>query len=193
MRSILIFVFLACIPGVLYAQPRDEKPTELSFSGCYQAYNDSRYNDNYGALLMSGRIGICLNPEFEFEPEFSCLISRGDPAYIINGNVCYNIVQAKPNIPFLLAGYGVSTSVPVFNDPLASLGRKMSVLNLGGGMKFYVSQDVAIRLEYRYQHFHAGVIPTTDAIYSDELNASIHSMQIGITILVPWVRQLTGG
>ncbi len=185
----IIRYFLLLILGVtfVYAQPRQGSNRDLSISGSYQNYSSGNSSGNSSAFFISPRFGIYVVEGLEIEPEFSLVApSSGDPAYMLNGNIAYNFLSAGRGVPFLLIGYGIANTVPVFNIPFSRSDFRVDVLNLGVGVKGYVKEDIAIRVEYRYQSF-SGKGPTHNygfGSYTEEVDARSHTVQFGLSILL---------
>lgn len=51
----------------------------------------------------------------ELEPELSLVFGSGYSAYILNGNLAYNIIVYNKDYAFVLAGYGYSNALPFLN------------------------------------------------------------------------------
>jgi Outer membrane protein beta-barrel domain len=183
-QTIVIMVLAA---SALFAQPREGKNKELSLSGCYQNYSSGSGSETSGAFLLSPRLGFYVVKGLELEPEILLMFSSGtDPIYMFNGNVCYNFISQGKGVPFILIGYGISNTVPFFNVPFTRTSFSIGVFNLGAGVKAYMNEDVALRLEYRYQRFSSRGTTTTygDYSYSQEVNTRIHTIQFGLSVLL---------
>ena len=168
------------------AQPREGKRVELGISGAYQNYSSGSSSSSSSAFLISPRVGMYIVEGFAFEPEITLLMTTGnDPAYVLNGNFAYSFLQTGKGIPFILLGYGIANSVPLFNLPLATPGFTVGVLNLGAGVKAYLVEDVALRIEYRYQNF-SGEARRDYGFYSytQKVDTRIHSVQFGLSVLL---------
>ena len=180
----LIFLFAAIS---LHAQPREGTNKELSFSGSYQNYSSEGTSSSTSAILISDRLGFFVVEGLELEPEILLMIqSAGDPIYVLNGNVAWNFISKGKGMPFLLVGYGRANTIPIFNVPIAHTGFGVNVLNIGGGVKVFLKEDIAMRLEYRFQKF-SGQGATYNFGYgsfTEEVNVRIHSVQFGISIML---------
>jgi hypothetical protein len=182
--SILLLVVLTA--ASLCAQPREGKNKELSLSGSYQTYSSGTSAKSGGALLISPRLGFFVKGGLEIEPELLALFaSRGSPVYMLNGNISYNFISENKGVPFLLVGYGVSNTVPMFNVPMLIMDFSVGVLNFGGGVKIFVTEDVALRVEYRYQSFN-GEEKTYSGSYSytQKIDIRSHTVQFGFSFLL---------
>jgi opacity protein-like surface antigen len=143
-------------------------------------------NMRWGNRSLSPRLGFFVNKGLEIEPEILFMVGSGaDPVYMLNDNISYNFISKGKVVPFLLAGYGLANTVPFFNLPLFRTDFTVGVLNLGIGIKSFLTDDIAIRVEYRYQNF-TGQKEITNSYYSytEKVNTRIHSVQFGISILL---------
>ncbi len=186
MKTLHIVMTLMCVASFAVAQPREGMNKELSLSGSYQDYS-SGSSQSRSAFLLSPRVGFYVGENFEIEPEGILLLAEGsEPTYLLNGNLCYNITTTSKARPFVLAGYGIANTTPFFNVPLFHADFGISVLNLGGGLKYYFKEDVAFRLEYRYQKF-TGESTTTSLYgytYTQKVDMKYHSVQFGFSLLL---------
>lgn len=192
MKTLHVAIIIALSAPVLFAQPREGRTRELSLSGSFQSYStetSSYYESGSGtasAFLVSPRLGFFVFEGLELEPEILFLFSSGDdPVYVLNGNVSYNFLSEGNGVPFLLIGYGLANTVPFFNVPLTRSDFTIGVLNAGGGVKVFLKEDIAFRIEYRYQLF-SGKGKTTYYDFSSTrvVNTRIHSVQFGLSILL---------
>ncbi len=186
MKSIALVLLTVLAASGLLAQPREGKHVELSLSGGYQHYSSDN-SDGTSAFLLSPRVGVFLIEGLELEPEFTLMtVSQRDPVYLVNGNVSYNFRTAGKSVPFLLIGYGISNTVPVFNVPMVKSDFSIGVLNLGAGVKIFITDDVAVRLEYRYQNFTGESEPFISPYYSytSKVDVRLHTVQFGLSVLL---------
>ena len=187
MKTLWIILFLVIAITSVFAQPSGEKNKELSISGSYQNYSSGGSSESTGAFLISPRLGFFVAEGFEIEPEFVAMFASGsDPAYMINGNISYNFITAGKAVPFLLVGYGLANTVPFFNVPFLKTDFKVDVLNVGGGVKAFLREDVAIRFEYRYQKFSGQGETSVYSFYSytEKIDTRIHTVQFGLSVLL---------
>ena len=183
------FTYLLCVMASVvsaFGQPREGKRVELGISGAYQNYSSGSSSNSSGAFLISPRVGVYVAEGFALEPEVTLLLaSNSDPAYVFSGNVVYNFLQAGKGVPFILVGYGVANSVPLFGLPVVTPGFTVGVLNLGAGVKVYLLEDVALRIEYRYQNFSGEDRRDYGFVsFTQKLDTRIHSVQFGLSVLL---------
>jgi opacity protein-like surface antigen len=151
-----IFLSLALADAAL-AQP-EKGQRELSFAAAFMAVNEEEGETNT-AFNLSGRVGYYITNRFEFEPEM--ILSKyedEDPGFVLSANFLYNVSSpgASSISPFLLAGVGWSNSLPFFNQMnFGDADRNYTVLNLGLGIKTFLSERSALRFGYRFQRFFA--------------------------------------
>ena len=144
---------------------------ELSASGTFglvnSSYESSSPNYNYTSegkfnyyILSNIRFGYFLNTHFEIEPEIQLLFLENiDPTYSINGNITYNFdIDSSKLKPFLLVGYGIGNAVPIFvslipQDLVENNSLTVHQINIGFGLKVFVTDDIAIRTEYRFRQY----------------------------------------
>lgn len=189
MKKIMVAILLCTLTAATFAQPdtvmQVRKKTQLSFSVSLQnvAIGDGKSSTSF---LLAPRIGFFVYEGLQIEPEGVLLLGSADAAYMLNANLVYNFFGTGKAVPFLLAGYGIANTIPVYNIPIYSPGFTVGVLNLGAGIKAFVSDNVAFRGEYRYQKFSGeGKTQVYYLGYSNaqKLQARIHSFQFGIIII----------
>ncbi len=186
MKLLLFMVIITIAAASIFAQPSEDKNRELSLSGSYQNISSGDGSYSSGAFLISPRLGFFVYKGLELEPEILLMIGSGsDPIYMLNGNISYNFISKGKVVPFLLAGYGLANTVPLFNIPLIRTDFTVGVLNLGIGIKSFLRDNIAIRVEYRFQNF-TGQKETTNSYYSysQKVDTRIHTVQFGISILL---------
>ena len=188
MKTMAMLLIFLPASAQLLAQPDSGKTIELSLSGSFQSYSMSGSSSSSTAILLSPRIGFLVVQGLEIEPELSILLpSAGDAAYVLNGNICYNFDLTGKARPFVLAGYGISNAVPVFNIPMFQTSKStLGVLNIGLGMKVFITPDVALRCEYRFQEFTGEESFGYGDIYNftSKIDTRIHTVEFGFTILL---------
>ncbi len=183
--QLALLAFLLATPS--FSQIGEDRNKELSLSGSYQNISRSGSSRNTSALLISPRLGFFVHGGLEIEPEVIVMLGSGiDLVYMLNGNVSYNFSAGPNGVPFVLAGYGIANTVPLFNVPMTKTYYAVGVFNLGAGMKIFVAEDVAFRVEYRFQNF-SGRGETSNYggySYTEKTEYTIHSMQFGFSVLL---------
>jgi len=185
-----VVVAIALASACALSQPFPEKRVELSFSGGLQSIS-SGSGASSAVFLLTPRVGYFALGGLEVEGEGTFAFAGGsDPAYMFNGILSYNFPLRGRAVPFILAGYGVANSVPTFNVPLLSYSlAQLGVLNVGVGMKALLADNVAMRVEYRYQKFSGTQSPTTVdflmyPLSSEKIDVRLSSVLAGFSILL---------
>lgn len=138
-------------------------------------------------IMLSTRVGFFPVEQFEVEPEF--MIVKGENVtamYMLNGNLAYNFkLPTGTASPFVLAGYGITNSFPIFNLLFQNYDTTIGVLNLGIGLKILVAKNVAVRIEYRYQKF-TGEKTSTLFGYTSTMNVDLtnHTVNVGFSVIL---------
>lgn len=187
MKTLQFMLLVTLTATSILAQPREGKTRELSLSGSYQNFSSGNSSGSSSAFLVSPRLGFYVTEGLELEPEMLLMFGSGsEPVYVLNGNVSYNFVSEGKGVPFLLVGYGIANTIPFFNVPFTSTPFRVDVLNAGGGVKMFLTQDVAVRIEYRFQKF-SGKGETVSygfVSFTREVDTRIHAVQFGLSVLL---------
>lgn len=189
MRILRLLMIIALTTISLLSQPREGKNKELSLSGSYQNYSSGSSSGSSGAFLVSPRLGFFVIKGLELEPELLFMLGSGsDPVYMLNGNVSYNFISTGKGVPFLLLGYGIANTIPFFNVPFTKTNFRIDVLNIGGGIKIFLQEDIAVRLEYRFQKFTGqGEMYNYNYSYytsTQKVDTRINTVQFGFSIFL---------
>jgi opacity protein-like surface antigen len=187
MKTAPLVILTVLLATPCLSQIRENKYRELSLSGGYQNISRSGSSSNSSLLLISPRLGFFVNGGLEIEPEAILMVGSGiDVVYMINGNIAYNFSAGPNGVPFLLAGYGVSNTVPVFDVPVTKTAFAVGVLNLGAGMKIFLNDEVAFRVEYRFQNFsgEGDAVAYPGYSYTPKVDYTVHTAQFGFSILL---------
>ncbi len=182
MKSLAAFALLTVLTFPAKAQPREGKTKELSISGSYQSFTSGNSSSSSSAFLFSPRLGIFVYKGLEIEPEVLLMFATGGTVYVLNANFSYNFVNEGNAVPFLLVGYGIANTVPFFNVPLTRTDFTVDVLNAGGGLKVFLTDDVALRVEYRFQSFRGE--RTTSYLYPQKYDVQLHIVQFGLSVML---------
>jgi opacity protein-like surface antigen len=178
-----VLALMTTIPA--RTQIREGYNKELSLSGGYQHTSREGSSSGSGAILVAARLGFFVDRGFEIEPEVMLMAGTGfDAVYMLNGIVSYNFTVGPNGVPFLLAGYGISNTIPYFNVPSGRTDFMIGVLNAGAGMKIFLKEDVAVRLEYRFQNFSGSDDPVPGGFYTQEVDYTLHTIHFGFSVLL---------
>jgi hypothetical protein len=166
-RFVCVPLLLAAFAGTAAAQTGTGS-WELSLSSTLGTASQSTETE-YGGRTTThdgesqGYLSLALRPGFfvvnglSIEPEFFwTAVEKVPPTFSMSGNVSYTfLIKESPVSPFLLAGYGVGNGIPLFQRLFLRSSDEMdiTVLNLGAGVKVFLSEAIAFRAEYRYQRF----------------------------------------
>jgi len=162
MKSLLTIcaVVLCILSSVVSAHAKTEKgDIELSGAASYLSRKLEDMDETFWHVNIATRLGIYITNTIEIEPEIMFSKYKDDDlGYILSGNLVLNLSSIKPDsdvVLFFLGGFGVSNTWLYFqNIPLWGLDdERYSILNVGGGLKFFISRQAAFRLEYRFQKF----------------------------------------
>lgn len=108
--------------------------------------------------IVSIRPGVYLTSFMQLEPEFLFTAAKYEaPSFSVGGNLLFEVPPAGERrvSPFVLAGYGVSNSIPVARMLFSRASDKLDIelLQAGGGLKIFATPSIAFRLEYRFQQY----------------------------------------
>ncbi len=188
-RSVLLLGILLSLALANAASAQPEKgQRELSFAAAFMAVNGED-GETSTAFNFSGRVGYYMTKRFEFEPEVILSIYEDEDAgFVLSANFLYNVSSPGGSriSPFLLAGFGWSNSLPFFNQMnFGDAGRKYTVLNLGLGIKTFLSDRSALRFAYRFQRFFAEevVFPYPDR-WTYDPSVTYHNLLFGLSIFL---------
>lgn len=131
---------------------------ELSGQISFMIRSVEHSSNSVDALTLSARYGYFISNALEFEPELMFgAYENNDPGFIVSMNLAYNIGGSNQDnkiVPFVLAGGGVAnTFIWLPNIPYVSLDDTHELINAGAGIKAFFTNQIALRLEYRYQRF----------------------------------------
>jgi len=148
---LLLVCFLGAVPAFSQESPLVGKKFELGGSGAFS------FSEGTSTLALSPRLGLLVGGSIEVEGEMGLVrssfsgggMSSSSTVLSLSGNLVYNIPTSK-GATFLLVGIGTtrtSTSSSGFGATNASTSRR--VLNFGGGIKSFLTETAAVRIEYR--------------------------------------------
>ena len=177
----------------------DQGAVEASLSGTmgsvsYTSDTHSAYiivpGESHEHLSLALRPGYYIVEGLDVEPEFLLAATDGvPPSFSISGNLAYNVMVPGSHVAgFVLAGYGTGNTIPatrnLFSRPYG--GFDIGVLNLGAGLKFFLSERVALRTEYRFQKY------SQEMTFSDypssvtlRITSTFHQLFLGFSVFFP--------
>jgi len=160
------------------------KTESSGYGGSHTHESDA---ENYFSLLL--RPGFFIIEGLEIEPEIYWGAASGvPPSFSVSGNLSYNLTIPGSRVtPFALAGYGIGNGVPILETLVSRSSDEFNigVLNLGGGLKIFVTKQVAFRAEYRFQQYSqettsgsGSFTTTTNRTYT------FHNAFLGVSVFV---------
>lgn len=155
MRKLAAFFSVLLLLGTTFAvgQPVAGKKFEFGTAFSFSSYKFSDSLESDTILSLPVRFGFFVWKGLEIEPELMLQKWEGsDAAYLLSGNLSYNLKLQKNLVPFILAGVGFGNGLSVGPIMEGDSEANAFLLNLGGGLKYVIGNSGAIRLEYRYTH-----------------------------------------
>lgn len=162
MKSVLLsLVFALLLPLISVAQPvqgskeislqgyvtsRDEKITEKGTP------NSESYDMTVGSLYL--RMGYFITDNFSIDPELNWgFTDKTPPSFAFSLNGSFHAPLKENIFVFVTGGAGLSNSVPFLNVSVNRYTEKFDIAmyNFGGGIKYYLTENLALRTEFRYQ------------------------------------------
>ncbi len=191
MKSALLLFFAALLLIVSSdASAQIERgDKELSVQMSFMSRSIEQSSSSFWALLLAARYGYFLGKYLELEPEIMFSILKDeDPGFVISANLAHNFSRSNPEnkiVPFILGGLGISNTFMFLpNVPFVGQETSWTILNAGAGVKLFVSEQIAVRLEYRFQRFFASSDATDhDPFQSDfeSRDVTCHNLFIGLS------------
>lgn len=149
---------------------------ELSAQMSFMSRSFEQSSNSFWSLLLAARYGYFLRKYLEFEPEIMFSIYKDeDTGFVISGNLAYNFGSRNPGnkvVPFIYAGLGFANTI-IFLPNIAYEGAEdtfWTILNGGAGVKLFMTEQIALRCEYRFQRF----FETRDITY--------HTLLFGLSV-----------
>lgn len=193
MRSTFIAAVLLFVSLSTAVSQTQRGGWEFSVSGAFSSYSSKSEGSgptyeselqNVFSLLL--RPGFFVIDGLEILPEiYWGATSDAPPSFSFSGNIAYNyLIPGSRVAPFVLAGYGIGNGVPLLERMVgrSSDAFDITVLNLGGGAKVFVTKAVAVSAEYRYQQFGREV---TSGSHTTKNTYYFHNVFLGVSFFVP--------
>jgi len=192
MKNILAVFCIVFASGSLHSQTQ-QGTWEFSLSGnAGSVSTSSQYSGPYssssseseaeGYVLLALRPGLYVVDGLALEPEILwTAVEHEKPCFSLSGNLAYNFaIPESRTTPFLLVGYGTGNAIPINNTLLFRSSYKLdiSLVNLGAGLKIFLAEQAALRLEYRYQKY------TEEGEYRSSMH-KFHNVFFGFSVFVP--------
>jgi len=174
--KITIIIFFLC--QLVYSQTK-KGAKELSIGASFMSRSYENSDESWTAFNIPIRLGFCVNNNLEIEPELLFnKYEEEDAGLIFSVNIAYNINspgRSNPTVPFLLGGVGFSNTIVILpNYAHAGIeeGKGWTILNLGAGLKMFLSKTAALRLEYRFQK------------YNGDSDLTYHNVLFGMSVFI---------
>lgn len=194
LKKVFVVMLMVLIPaGTILAQT-EKGDKELSFAASIshtkinEEYNGYKSSDSFWSIRLAGRLGFFVTKNVEIEPEITiCKIGQelfGEEdtkmGYILSCNLAYNFTSKKKTVPFVLAGFGISNSLPFYHNVVfwGLEDTTFKIINAGAGLKLFSSKNFAFRVEYRLQHYFGG------GDESDGTTYTYHYGLVGISVFL---------
>jgi hypothetical protein len=196
-KKIIIPICLLFALGTLRAQTQ-QGTWELSLSGHLGSVSissesggpygtSSSSSESHTFLSLTLRPGLYILDHLALEPEVLWTAIEDEfPSFSLSGNLSYNFaIPDSRVVPFILAGYGVGNTIPLFQRALFRYSDKLdiSVLNLGTGLKIFLAERAALRVEYRYQRYSQE--QSYSYGYTSKTTEGFHNVFFGFSVFLP--------
>jgi OOP family OmpA-OmpF porin len=148
--SLLALFVIFSVSGA-FGQLSNNKRFEFSTSASVWTY---KYNgeDTYTWINIPLRIGFFVHKGWEIEPELFLTIPTNETQYtgvLFLGNISYNFNGSKKFHPFIIGGAGIGNG-PETLSFVNDWEQTFTAINVGAGVKYFVGDSAAIRVEYRF-------------------------------------------
>jgi opacity protein-like surface antigen len=162
---LVIALSLVAVPAVGQTGPGS---VEMSLSGNFGSMSSSSEYTSGGHTSTSTsesrsyfgldlRVGAYVVEGFSLEPEVYVLaVEKTPPAFSFGANAAYTFsIPQSPVKPFITVGYGIGNGIPLMQRLMdrSSSDLDIPVFRAGGGLKVFVSKQVALKVEYRYERY----------------------------------------
>jgi len=198
---LLILTFITCT--LISSAQFDKGKVEISLIGNagYQkaSTSPSSSSEATGYVFLNSCVGYYLSDGISIEPQFGMIaVEKFRPAQSVLFNLSYTgRLQNSKIALFIRGGYGIanSPSSPIIMfTPIDSHGKwDVTVLNFGSGIKFLVTDDIALRCEAYYRsesykqdtfnYFYTGTTYTTQTITVDRTLSS-YGLLFGFSVVL---------
>lgn len=180
----VLALFLALGAGWASAQVVEGKKFELGTAVNFYSFKESGSGSSYTYLYVPIQFGWYVWKGLEIAPEVAFQFPMGnmknlmDTCYILSMNVYYNFKLGQKFVPFVGggAGFGNAMPYPQYGSIYGGSDIHTSTLDLAGGLKYLLSNSIAMRLEYRYNRYRWD---TSGTIY----HFNINQVNLGFTYM----------
>ena len=165
--AVCVFVLSTVLGSVAFCQI-GKGSWEMSLAatfGSVSTSTDGIDGESTSLLSVAFRPGYYVIDGLSIEPElFWTAIEDERPMFSLAANASYTFSTSDAKVaPFLLVGFGIGNGIPIFQRLIfrSSDVMDISVLNAGAGVKYFVTSDIGLRAEYRYQRYSGEVESST--------------------------------
>lgn len=132
------------------------------------------------------RVGYFITDNIEIEPEINFNYmnmsyeddSASATTALLLANAAYNFDIPSQVMPFVLGGVGIMTTRTSYDGESES--ESGFAWNVGGGIKWFAADRVALRVEYRFIHY--SLTAEEDTYYKITASHTNHRIFVGISI-----------
>jgi opacity protein-like surface antigen len=164
--------------------------TSNTYESTSGGHTSTGKSEGRGYLGLDFRAGVYVVEGLSIEPEIYFLAVEKDlPTFNLGGNVAYTFtIPDSPVRPFAIAGYGIGNGIPQMQRLMGRTSGDLDipVLRVGGGLKVFLAQQVALKVEYRYERYSYESTTTyfnTTSTYSRTWN--FHNVLFGFAVFLP--------
>lgn len=163
MKKVSLFLAALLIVGAAFASAQAVESKKFEVGTSVEFYGlDNSGSSAASYLNIPLRFGWYIWKGLEIEPEFTVSIplkytASLDTTVLGTLNAFYNYKIGKKFVPFAGGGFSLGNGVPYANnwqgDLYGDAKMNTTALNLGGGLKYLLSDSCLLRLEYRYSRY----------------------------------------
>jgi opacity protein-like surface antigen len=141
-------------------------------------------------IQLAFRTGYYFTPQIEIEPEIytNYIFDAEEYDLALSANLLYNFNIPESNLsPFLLAGYGIGTTLRELEEIQENYNSDEvgGILNLGLGLKIFINDKIAIRIEYRFQEiFNSYESNYYFGNYTQDMGYQSHKFMLGVSVFL---------
>ncbi len=189
MKKVSLFLVFMLVMGVVFSAAQIVPGKKYEAGASIDYYSLGQGGSTYANyLFVPLHFGWYVWKGLEIEPEFAVniplkYVASLDVTCLGTLNVFYNYRIGKKFVPFIGGGFSMGNGIPYAEaEPYGMLygdaNYNSTALNLGGGLKYLLADNVAIRAEYRYSNFRC----TVDG-QPDHVNYKINRAFIGLCFM----------
>jgi len=157
LTALISAAVLVGVSSISYAVER-EKTLTFGFMAGEQWYDSNRRESHSSVFAIHG--GYNFNTNWAVEGLFQWAtpeavqngvkLGRHSPEWKVSGNVVYNFPMSDVMVPYLTAGAGWRNADNAANPTPTRFDSSDFMTNVGGGLKYFVTDNLALRVDARY-------------------------------------------